>query len=58
MSINDTANTTEFNNFSDDDDPDEDDDSWYSYIKEVVRTQAFNLSGIERFKALPKRPKY
>jgi len=56
--LNESGNTTEFNNFIDEDDADEDEDSWYFYFKEAIRSQAYNLSGIERFKALKKRPKY
>lgn len=40
------------------DDDDEDEDSWYYYIKQTLRTQAYNLSGIERLKIQPKKPKY
>lgn len=55
--INESTNTTEFNNYTDDDDADEDDDSWFKYFKEGIKSQVYNLSGFERFKALPKRPK-
>lgn len=55
--INESSTSSELNNFTDDDDADEDDDSWYTYLKEIVKSQMYNLSGFDRFKALPKRPK-
>ena len=55
--INESGQTTEFNNFTEEDNADEDEDSWYLYFKEVIRSQVYNLSGIERFKALKKCPK-
>jgi hypothetical protein len=42
---------------TDDEDYEEDDDSWYFYIKNAIKNQAYNLSGFERLKTVPKKPK-
>jgi hypothetical protein len=43
--------------FYEEDEDDEDDDSWYAYIKHTMRSQAYNLIGLERFKLPPKKIK-
>jgi hypothetical protein len=43
--------------FYEEDDDDEDDDSWLAYIKHTMRSQAYNLIGLERFKLPPKKIK-
>lgn len=48
-------NESNLSDEEDEDDDDDDEDSWYYYIKQTVRTQAYNLSGIERFKIKPKK---
>ena len=42
----------------DDEDANEDEDSWYSYVKQSLKSQAYNLSGLEFLKNPPKKPKY
>jgi hypothetical protein len=54
--LNDSSNTNENTN-ADEEDYDEDDDSWYYYIKQSIKKQIYNLSGIERLKIQPKKPK-
>ena len=50
------SNDEETNVYEEDED-DEDDDSWFTYIKNGVRSQAYNLVGLERFKLPPKKIK-
>ena len=38
-------------------DEDEEEDGWLSYAKETLRSQAYNLSGLERLAPKPKKPK-
>lgn len=45
-------------NEEDEEDEDEEEDSWLYYIKAALRTQAYNLSGLERFKLRTKSPKF
>ena len=40
------------------DNEEEEDETWYSYFKEAIKAQAYNLIGFERFKTQPKKPKY
>ncbi len=35
-----------------------DDEPWSTYIKEFLKSQAYNLSGIERFKPPEKKPRF
>jgi hypothetical protein len=44
--------------FYEEDEDEEDDDSWYTYAKNTMRSQAYNLIGLERFKLPPKKIKY
>lgn len=38
-------------------DDNEDEDSWLNYAKQLVKSQAYNWSGLERFKLPPKKIK-
>jgi hypothetical protein len=43
--------------YENDDDDEDDEDSWVTYIKNGIRSQAYNLSGFERFKLPTKKIK-
>ncbi len=54
--LNESSNTNDTNNGQDNED--EEDESWMAYFKQTLKSQAYNLSGLERFKIQPKKPKY
>ena len=51
--LNESSNASDVN-----ENEDEEDETWYAYIKQTVKSQAYNMSGLERFKTQPKKPKY
>ena len=57
--LSDTNNEDVFdmNHDNEDEDEGEDSESLFSLAKQTVRSQLYNLSGIERFKLLPKKLK-
>ena len=58
--LSDTNNEDVFdmNHDNEDEDEGEDSESLFSLAKQTIRGQLYNLSGIERFKLLPKKLKY
>ena len=56
--LSETANAAESDEEEEEEEEDEDEDSWSFFLKQALRTQLYNLSGIERFKIKPRQPKF
>ena len=53
--MNESSNSSDIHSGQDNDE--EEDETWYYYFKQVLKSQAYNLIGLERFKIQPKKPK-